>query len=219
MNNRKSFIRLFLSLSLGWGAMSLNAQTVNKTFTNEPLKTVLKELESQTGYSVIYKTDEVDVNRKVSASFDNASLNEVMSKILDSQLTWTVQDKMIIISRKTQEKKQKEEKTITIKGVINDETGFPVIGASVLVRGSANGSITDMDGNYTVSNVPSDAMIDISYIGYKTLSFKATDKALANIVLKEDTEVLEEVVVVGYGTAKKANLSGSVAQISSKERM
>lgn len=217
MNNRKSFIRLFLSLSLGWGAMSLNAQTVNKTFTNEPLKTVLKELESQTGYSVIYRTDEVDVHRKVSASFDNASLNEVMSKILDSQLTWTVQDKMIIISRKTQEKKQKEEKTITIKGVISDESGFPVIGASVLVRGSADGSITDVNGNYTISNVPSDAMIDISYIGYKTLSFKATDKALSNIVLKEDTEVLDEVVVVAYGTQSKVSVTGSVSSIKTDE--
>ena len=218
MNNRKCFIRLFLGLSLGWGAMSLNAQTVSKTFKNEPLKTVLKEVENQTGFSIIYKNDEVEVDRKVNASFQNATLNEVMSKILgNQQLTWIMQDKMIIISKKGKEKTSQRGKTINITGVINDEAGIPIIGASVLVRGSATGTITDMDGNFTISDVPLNAMIDISYIGYKTLSFKATDKALTNITMKEDTEVLEEVVVVGYGTTKKANLSGSVAQISSKE--
>lgn len=158
------------------------------------------------------------MDRKVNASFQNATLNEVMSKILgNQQLTWIMQDKMIIISKKGKEKTSQRGKTINITGVINDEAGIPIIGASVLVRGSATGTITDMDGNFTISDVPLNAMIDISYIGYKTLSFKATDKALTNITMKEDTEVLEEVVVVGYGTTKKANLSGSVAQISSKE--
>ena len=217
MNNRKCFLRLFLCLSFGWGVLALNAQTVSKSFNDTPLKTVLKEVESQTGLSVVYKTDEVDVNRKVNASFQNSSLDEVMSKILGPQLTWIVQDKMIIISKKQVKETSKSDKSLTVSGVVTDETGIPVIGASVLVRGSSNGSITDMDGNFSIADVPQDAMIDISYIGYKTLTFKATDKALANVVLKEDTEVLEEVVVVGYGTAKKANLSGSVAQISSKE--
>ena len=197
--------------------MTLNAQTVSKTFSNAPLKTVLKEVESQTGLSVVYKTDEVDVNRKVNASFQNASLEEVMAQILDNGLSWTVQDKMIVISKKPQEQSRQVGKGMNVTGVIIDETGIPVIGASVLVRGTSNGAITDIDGKFSISDVDKNAMIDISYIGYKTLEFKATDKALANVVLKEDTEVLEEVVVVGYGTAKKANLSGSVAQISSKE--
>ena len=210
MNNRKVFLRLFLCLSFGWGALTFGyAQTVSKTFSDAPLKTVLKEVESQTGLSVVYKTDEVDVNRKVNASFQNASLEDVMAQILDKGLTWTIQEKMIVISKLPQEQVQSAKKGLNVRGVILDETGIPVIGASVLVRGSSNGTITDIDGNFSIADVPQDAMIDISYIGYKTLTFKATDKALANVVLKEDTEVLEEVVVVGYGTAKKANLSGS----------
>ena len=180
MNNRKVFLRLFLCLSFGWGTMTLNAQTVSKTFSNAPLKTVLKEVESQTGLSVVYKTDEVDVNRKVNASFQNASLEEVMAQILDNGLSWTVQDKMIVISKKAQELTKQVGKGLNVKGVIVDENGIPVIGASVLVRGSSNGTITDMDGNFLIADVPQDAMIDISYIGYKTLEFKATDKALAN---------------------------------------
>ena len=138
MNNRKVFLRLFLCLSFGWGVMTLDAQTVSKTFSNAPLKTVLKEVENQTGMSVVYKTDEVDVNRKVSASFQNASLEEVMSQILGTQLTWTVQDKMIVISKKPKEPARQAGKGIQVTGVIVDESGIPVIGASVLVRGSSH---------------------------------------------------------------------------------
>ena len=216
MNNRKCFLRLFLCLSFGWGVLALNAQTVSKSFNDTPLKTVLKEVESQTGLSVVYKTDEVDVNRKVNASFQNSSLDEVMSKILGPQLTWIVQDKMIIISKKQVKETSKSDKSLTVSGVVTDETGIPVIGASVLVRGSSNGSITDMDGNFSIADVPQDAMIDISYIGYKTLTFKATDKALANVVLKEDTEVLEEVVVVGYGVQKKSDVSTAVSSVKAE---
>ena len=177
MNNRKVFLRLFLCLSFGWGALTFGyAQTVSKTFSNAPLKTVLKEVESQTGLSVVYKTDEVDVNRKVNASFQNASLEDVMAQILDKGLTWTIQEKMIVISKQPQEQVQPAGKGLNVKGVIVDETGIPVIGASVLVRGSSNGTITDMDGNFSIADVPQDAMIDISYIGYKTLTFKATDR-------------------------------------------
>ncbi|WP_147347612.1 carboxypeptidase-like regulatory domain-containing protein [Bacteroides stercorirosoris] len=105
----------------------------------------------------------------------------------------------------------------TISGIIVDEKGESVIGASVVVKGISIGTITDVDGHYSLSNVPSNSIVSISYIGYKSLELKANDKALARITLKEDNEMLDEVVVVGYGTIKKVNLSGAVGQISSKE--
>lgn len=215
MNNRKCFIRLFLGLSLGWGAMSLNAQTVSKTFKNEPLKTVLKEVENQTGYSVIYKTDEVNVNKRVTVSFNNTSLNDVMSKILDSGLTWSIEDKMIVISKKTQP--QTDGKKRTVSGIILDKNGDPIIGASILVKGTTNGTITDLDGKYNLANVPENSTLEISYIGYKTQSLKATDKSLANITLHEDTEVLDEVVVVGYTPMRKSDFTGSLASVKANE--
>ena len=215
MNNRKCFIRLFLGLSLGWGAMSLNAQTVSKTFKNEPLKTVLKEVENQTGYSVIYKTDEVNVNKRVTVSFNNTSLNDVMSKILDSGLTWSIEDKMIVISKKTQSKTDGKKRTIS--GIILDKNGDPIIGASILVKGTTNGTITDLDGKYNLANVPENSTLEISYIGYKTQSLKATDKSLVNITLHEDTEVLDEVVVVGYTPMRKSDFTGSLASVKANE--
>lgn len=89
--------------------------------------------------------------------------------------------------------------SVSVKGQVLDGDGIPVIGASILEKGTTNGVITDIDGNYSLNVSSKNAVIVISYIGYKTVELKASDPGLANVVLKEDTEVLEEVVVVGYG--------------------
>lgn len=97
----------------------------------------------------------------------------------------------------------------TVAGIVKDATGEPIIGASVVEKGTTNGTITDFDGNFSLS-VPSGATIVISYIGYKPQELTVTPGQAMNIILKEDTEVLDEVVVVGFGTQKKVNLTGSV---------
>lgn len=86
-----------------------------------------------------------------------------------------------------------------------------------MVKGTSNGGITDMDGTYSLMDVPGDAMISISYVGYKTVDIKVTDKSLARVTLKEDTEMLDEVVVVGYGVQKKSDITGSVSSVKSEE--
>lgn len=107
--------------------------------------------------------------------------------------------------------------SINVKGQVFDSTGFPVIGASVFEKGTTGkGVITDLDGNFMLTVSFPKAIIVISYIGFKTLEVPASDAGLRKIVLKEDTEVLDEVVVVGYGTQKKATLTGSIEQVSSK---
>ena len=100
--------------------------------------------------------------------------------------------------------------SVSVKGQVLDGDGIPVIGASILEKGTTNGVITDIDGNYSLNVSSKNAVIVISYIGYKTVELKASDPGLANVVLKEDTEVLEEVVVVGYGAQKKETLTGAV---------
>lgn len=100
---------------------------------------------------------------------------------------------------------------VEAKGIVYDATGFPVIGASVVEKGnSTNGVITDLDGNFTLS-VAKNAVIVISYMGYQTQEVQVTPGKILNITLKEDNQVLDEVVVVGYGVQKKVNLTGSVA--------
>ena len=101
-----------------------------------------------------------------------------------------------------------------VHGVIVDDSGEPIIGASILEKGTTNGTITDFDGNFTL-NVAEGAQLEISYVGYASQTLSATTDM--RVVLKEDTEVLEVVVVVGYGVQKKSDLTGSIAQVNDKD--
>lgn len=94
-----------------------------------------------------------------------------------------------------------QDKTIT--GVVLDKTGESIIGASVLVKGTTNGTITDVDGNFTLNNVPGDATLQVSFVGYKAQDIALKGQSQFKIVLEEDTEMLDEVVVIGYGSVKK----------------
>ena len=107
--------------------------------------------------------------------------------------------------------------TKTVKGTVIDGTGEPVIGASVLVKGSTNGVITDIDGNFTLLNVPESGTIQISFVGYKTQDISVAGKSSLKVTLAEDTEMLDEVVVVGYGVQKKSDVTGALARVDSKE--
>ena len=108
-----------------------------------------------------------------------------------------------------------EQQTETCKGVVKDAMGETVIGASVVVKGTTNGTITGIDGDFTLSGVSEGSILVISYVGYVTQEVKFNGQPL-NVILKEDSQTLEEVVVVGYGVQKKANLTGAVATVNAK---
>lgn len=215
MNYRKTIRRLvFLSL-FAMGGITIQAQSVTKEFKETPLSGVLKEVEKQTGFSIMYNNDDLSGSRAVTRTFEDASIEEVLKAVLPKNLEFKLQNKMIVIFKKgSQGTQQKQVKKVS--GVIIDAAGEPIIGANVLVKGTTNGVITDIDGNYTLNDVPTDAIISISYIGYQPLEFKADSKELAKVVLQEDSEQLDEVVVVGYGTQLKKNLSSSISKVDTK---
>lgn len=188
-----------------------------KFFKEQTLKTVLKEIESQTGLSIIYQKDEINENKKINATFENTPVVEALSSILDKSLEVSLRNKMIVISKKEQTSSGDSLKKRTITGKVVDDKGESVIGASIAVQGTTLGTITNLDGEYTLANVPENSEVTVSFIGYKTLIFKANDKALSKITLKEDTEMLDEVVVVGYGTVKKRDLTGSISSVNAQK--
>ncbi len=106
--------------------------------------------------------------------------------------------------------------TRTVTGTVIDETGEPLIGVSVLVQGTTNGTITDFDGNYSL-NVPANATLTVSYIGYQTQNIKVGNQSVINISLKPDNQLLDEVVVIGYGTMKKRDLTGAITSVKSED--
>lgn len=220
--NVNSFLAflLFVCLSV-MPAMAQLDKDVTLDVKNESVENVLKMLNQQTGLKFFYDQDVVAQAPRVTLQAEKTSLQSVLNQISSQTgLNFNRESNTITVGKRQNRKAEgtnSSQQTISISGKVVDASGEPVIGANVLVKGTTNGVITDIDGNYTLNNVPADALVTISYIGYQPLELKAVSRNLANVVLKEDAEVLDEVVVVGYGTTKKANLSGAVAQISSKE--
>lgn len=214
MNYRKTVRRLvFLSL-FAMGGITIQAQSVTKEFKETSLSNVLKEVEKQTGFSIMYNNEDLSGSSTVTRTFKKASIEEVLKVVLPQNLDFNLQDKMIVIYKKDgQQTQQKQVKQVT--GRVVDDLGEPIIGVSVLEKGTSNGVITDMDGNYNIS-VSQDATIVFSYIGYITQEKKALSREL-NVKLKENTEMLEEVVVVGYGVQKKSSVTGAISQVKSDD--
>lgn len=206
---------LCFSLASGYSAF---AQKVTINLKNVKLEKVFDAITKQTGLSVAYSRPTVNPDQNVSISATNEELSEVLKRLFaGTNVAFEIgEEKIYLKDVKSSSKESKPVRTKTVSGVIVDTNGEPVIGASVLVKGTNNGTITDLDGKFTVNDVPENSTLDISYIGYKTLTLKATDKKLARLVLHEDSEVLDEVVVVGYGVQRKRDVSTAVSSVKAE---
>ncbi len=177
------------------------------------VETLFAEIENQTDYLVVYSEQELNPNATVTLDKQEAKVSEVLDEVLEgTNLKYEYTNNYIVFSKKANATQQNGK---TITGVVKDKSGEPIIGANVLIKGQSRGAITDMDGRFTLE-VPTNATLQISYIGYTTQEISVGNRSHLNVVLNEDSESLDEVVVVGYGTQKKANLSGAVETVSSK---
>lgn len=213
---------LFLLLfTLNIYALGIKAQTKTVTIKQEVLtiSQVIKEVEKQTEFLFIYSKQDVDLNRKVKLHAHEVSVSALLQEAFEqSGLTYEVKDVNIVLKRKSQitmTNHDQQQKTRSLTGVIKDSNGEPIIGASVIEVGTTNGTVSDLNGKFTLSSVRGNE-IQLSFIGYITQTVKIGNKTQFNLILKEDTQTLNEVVVVGFGTQKKVNLTGSVETVDSK---
>ena len=187
-------------------------------YENKTLKEVLNEIENSSEFIFFYLDKSVDLNRKVSINVKNQKIETILSQLFSgTENNYSISDRQIIISQKgtpiNTETNQKD--TRTISGTVRDNLG-PVTGANIVIKGTTNGTISDLDGKFTLENVPANAILQISYIGYLPQEITINSQSFYNIMLKEDSQSLDEVVVVGYGTVRKADLAGSVAVLDNK---
>lgn len=193
------------------------AQHVSLTMNNVTVKQAMDALKKQSGYSFVFSSEDVDTKKKVSVDADDQKVEEVVRQILDGQsVTYEIKGKNIVVRSIAQTSSSQQKKTIT--GTIVDPSGMPVIGANVMVKGTTNGTITDMDGKFSLE-VASGATLMVSYIGFANQEIKIGNQTVLSITLKEDAEALDELVVVGYGTQKKINLTGSIGTIKTDETL
>lgn len=188
---------------------------------NVSLLEVLREIEKNSEFTFFFNDNQIDVSKQVSVNVSDASLKEVLDQVLDgTNYEYDIVDRQVLI--KTEKEKATvvlnapQQGTRKITGHVKDNFGESVIGANVMVDGTTNGTVTDIDGNFTL-DVPANATLKITYIGYVDRMVQVGNSSELTIVITEDTQKLEEVVVVGYGTQKKVNLTGSVSTISAED--
>ena len=211
-NLKRAFLPcLFVLLTLpAWGQM----QPVTKNFRKTPLKNVLKEVEAQTGLSIMYDTRELNLERPVTASFDRTPVSQVLREVLDRTVQYSIKDKMIVIYKASATPPPAAGTGKTLTGTVLDETGAPMVGAAVATPDGRRGTVTDSNGRYSLTLGAGDALISVSYLGYVTRQIVIGDRTEVDVNLVPDAKnTINEVVVIGYGAVKKSDLTGSVSNV------
>lgn len=186
--------------------------------TNQTIQTVLDHIEAQSEFKFFYNTKQVNTNKLVSIRANQKNVFDILDDLFrNTDIKYEVLDKNIILTAKKETAASRNtvtnQQNKSISGMVVNQNGEPVIGANVMVKGTATGSITNVDGNFVIDNVPQSAVLIISYIGYITKEVPAGQQQPLKIVLLEDLQTLDEVIVVGYGTMKKSDITGAIASV------
>lgn len=193
---------------------------------NKSLKELFKEIERQSDYIFFYNDEAVDVSKEVNISANDATIYEILDKVLDKNKSdYKVFDRQIILFKnetkpvitEVSETEVTEQTRHTVTGIVRSNTNEPLIGVSVLEKGTANGVITDINGNYSINVSGPNATLVFSYIGFQSQEALANGRTKIDIILDEDVASLDEVVVVAYGTQRKSSVTGSMATVNAAQ--
>ena len=212
--NLKRISVSFFSLLLA-SQMTISAQNVSFSTNKVTLKSAFEKIEKASKYKIAYNSSQLNANRSVTLSKKSDDVFGMLTQLLKgTNCTYDLEGNYIII--KPLQKAQTSGKKVKVRGVIKDETGEPIIGATVRVKGQSEGTVSDFDGNFTL-DVTDNNTLQISYIGYQTQEFAVGKQHHFSIVLEEDKKILNEVVVIGYGTQKKGDITSSVGSVKSED--
>ena len=199
---------------------ALNSYTQNTKISlsvkEMKLEDILMQIESETRYRFAYNKNEIDVAKNYTINILDAEISELLTQLFSKgEIDYTIFDRQIVLSASKEPTVARQSRSIS--GKVTDSSNAPLPGVSVVVRGTTNGTITDADGKYSLPNIPGDATLVFSFVGMKAEEIPVSGKSLINVVLREETIGLEEVVAVGYGTQRKKDLTGSISRVTGEE--
>ena len=207
---------IFLLLLGTMPALSQNAKvTINAQHAK--LSYVLEEVESQTDYLFFYNKKNIDVNREVNLNVADVPVTEVLNRVLDSDISYTMVNNHIILSKKDGKAvAQAGRQGTPVSGQVTDASGEPLIGVSVTIKGSGSGTVTDTDGKYSITVPDQESVLAFSYVGYTATELKVENRSEINVTLKDDTKQIDEVVVIGYGSREKKDITTAISNVDAK---
>ena len=217
-------ISLFMLFVCIFQLMATNTEAQNAIMKLETnvisIGQLINQIEKQTDYLVVFRNREVDTERTIRIQEKSGKVISYLKDAFEgTDISYEFTNKYILLSKKNHSDAVNDNQQLNrkITGTVKDNNGEPVIGANVSVKGTTNGTITDVDGNFSLENISDNDIIVISYIGYTSQEIQAGKQTRLKILLKEDTQAIDEVVVVGFGTQKKVNLTGSIGTVKTDE--
>lgn len=214
-------LMLLCTIVLPVQATTGKAQMITLDVSQGTITEVFKEIEKQSNYHFFYNDEQIDIGKQVKITVYSSSIDDILKQLFrGTNITYKVVDHNYIVLTNKYFKNippETSQKGRHITGKVVDLTDSPLIGVNVVVEGTSSGTVTDQNGAYSLENVPVDANLLFSYVGYLPRTVKTGNETLINVVLQEDTKKLDEVVVVGYGTQKRINLTGAVQNITSQD--
>jgi TonB-linked SusC/RagA family outer membrane protein len=220
LNIMKLTTLLFFLALFQVSAISYSQQKrLNLKFQNESLESVFSKIEANSEFSIFYKDELIQHSKEQSGEFKDALISEILNQVLESEnLSYTVKDKLIVIVPKEEGKLElntQQEKSVS--GKVTDSSGTSLPGVSIILKGTTKGTISDANGIYSLSNVSVSTILQFSFVGMKTIEMQVGNKSTINVQMVDETTGIEEVVAIGYGSQRKASLTGAVANVSGKE--
>ncbi|MEN6452820.1 MAG: carboxypeptidase-like regulatory domain-containing protein, partial [Prolixibacteraceae bacterium] len=202
---------LIFAIGLAQASASVYSQSTKLTydFRNKKVSEILMAIEETTAFRFFYQREQIDVDRRVSLQVNDKNVEQLLASLFENEgVSYRVMDDNLILL--TANKSLAGQQPQSVKGRVTNEKGEPVPGATVVIKGTGNGTITDPNGNYTLGNVPGDATLVVSFVGMKSKEVAVAGQTAINVSLQEETIGLEEVVAVGYGVQRRSDLAGSV---------
>ncbi len=204
------FLTLFCVLQLSATVYSQTRLTVESK--NNTVKEVLSKIESQSEFRFFYNEKFMDLNRRVGFNINDQSIHEIMNELFDaSEVTYKIMENNLIVITPD----GNQQKTIT--GKVIDDTGQPLPGVTVMIKGTSQGTVTDVDGAFSFSSLPENSTLVFSFVGMITQEISAGNQTSITVTMKQDAIGIEEVVAIGYGTQRKENVTGSMETASSEQ--
>lgn len=206
-----------------YGYSNNHVYPLNKKFTFEfrqtAIETIFRYIESHSEFIFMYRSDLIDTSRKVSIKACEQPIGEVLEQMLKgTEVTYEINDRQILLSKREERDNVKQTgHQKTVRGSVKDEHGIPIIGATVKLKDSGTGTVTDMDGLWKLSVSSENSILIISYVGYITQEVKVGKRQEIAVVLKENMQQLDEIVVIGYGTQSKAKVTGAISKLEASK--
>ncbi len=223
---RKMFLCMKLTLVISlvavlqtWAAVSYSqTTTLSINLKNATVQAVLQQVEDQSEFYFLYSRSLIDVDRTVDVQLKNAKITEVLNTLFSgTDVDYKVDGRQIVLSRKSESSAFDMQQQKTVSGRVTDSSGSSLPGVSVVVKGTTNGTITDTDGNYSLSNIPENSTLQFSFVGMKLQEILVKGKTTISITLEEETIGIEEVVAIGYGVQKKVSSTSPISQMKGEE--